>query len=82
MTDTGELADARAERLAARRERKLARLRRQAQGGAAAAALWLVFAAWYFGEGHPVAWGYVGVCLVLQVLNYRMYARGRRKLAE
>ncbi len=81
-TATGELTGARAVRLTARRERKLARLRRQAQGGAVAAALWLAFAAWYFAEGHPVAWGYVGLHVMFEVLNYLVYARARRKLAE
>lgn len=82
MTDTGELVDARAVRSAARRKRKLAHLRRRAQGGAVAAALWLGFAAWYFVEGHPVAWGYVGTFVVSEVLNYALYKRACRKLAE
>lgn len=81
MSDTGELS-ARSERSTGRRERKLRSLRRQAQGGALAAALWLVFAVWYFVEGHPVAWAYVGLTAVCQVLNYVLYVRARRKLDE
>lgn len=81
MTDTGELTDARAARLADRRERGLARLRRETLCLAIVGAAWLGFAAWYFAQGHPVGWGYVGTFVVYEVLNYVRYVRGLRKLA-